>query len=112
MLPSSTSELLRSGVQIPIIFLTGDGTRHQSRCRRVFTKPVDDDALLNAVRQCISGHPASGGSTESKGEVVNMTPYTELAVDTEIHFGEIVGTAESAPGTQRTETVAPADSTV
>src|SRR3974390_1165385 len=53
-------ELIKSGAQIPIIFLTGHGDIPMS-VRAVkagavdfLTKPFDDEALLTAIRQCIT----------------------------------------------------------
>ena len=52
-------ELLRSGAHVPIIFLTGHGDIPMSvRALRggavnFLTKPVDDEDLLTAVRQCL-----------------------------------------------------------
>jgi len=52
-------ELSKSGLQIPIIFLTGHGDIPMSvRALRggaanFLTKPFDDEDLLNAIRQCI-----------------------------------------------------------
>ena len=53
-------ELATSGPQLPIIFLTGQGDIPMSvRALKAgaadfFTKPFDDEDLLNAIRQCIS----------------------------------------------------------
>jgi len=51
-------ELAKSGVQIPIIFLTGHGNipmtvrALKAGAANFLTKPFDDEELLNAVRQC------------------------------------------------------------
>src|SRR5215469_6768917 len=53
-------ELIRSGIQIPIIFLTGHGsipmTVHAVKAGAAdfLTKPFDDEELLSAIRQCIA----------------------------------------------------------
>ena len=53
-------ELAKSGTQVPIIFLTGNGDIPMSvRALKAgaadfFTKPFDDEDLLNAIRQCIT----------------------------------------------------------
>ena len=53
-------ELARSGVQIPIIFLTGHGDipmtvrALKAGAANFLTKPFDDEELLNAIRQCIT----------------------------------------------------------
>jgi DNA-binding NtrC family response regulator len=55
-------ELSKSGVQLPIIFLTGHGDIPMSvRALRggaanFLTKPFDDEDLLNAVRQCLTSY--------------------------------------------------------
>jgi DNA-binding response OmpR family regulator len=51
-------ELAKSGVQVPIIFLTGHGDipmtvrALKAGAANFLTKPFDDEELLNAVRQC------------------------------------------------------------
>ena len=53
-------ELGRSGVQLPIIFLTGHGDIPttvrvvKAGAANFLTKPFDDDELLNTIRQCIT----------------------------------------------------------
>ena len=53
-------ELVRCGTQIPIIFLTGHGDipmtvrALKSGAAEFFTKPTNNQELLNAVRQCIA----------------------------------------------------------
>ena len=55
-------ELSKSGIQLPIIFLTGHGDIPMSvRALRggaanFLTKPFDDEDLLNAVRQCLTSY--------------------------------------------------------
>jgi DNA-binding NtrC family response regulator len=54
------NELIKSGLQVPIIFLTGHGDIQMSvRALKAgaadfLTKPFDDEDLLKAIRQCIS----------------------------------------------------------
>jgi len=56
-------ELLKSGSQVPIIFLTGHGnipmTVHALKAGAVnfLTKPVDGEELLSAIRQCAKSVP-------------------------------------------------------
>ena len=51
-------ELAKSGVQLPIVFLTGHGDipmtvrALKAGAANFLTKPFDDEELLNAVRQC------------------------------------------------------------
>ncbi len=53
-------ELAKSGVQVPIIFLTGHGDipmtvrAVKAGAANFLTKPVDDEELLNTIRQCIT----------------------------------------------------------
>jgi DNA-binding NtrC family response regulator len=53
-------ELTRSGLQVPIIFLTGHGDVPMSvraikaGAADFLTKPFDDEDLLNAIRQCLT----------------------------------------------------------
>ena len=71
-------ELAKSGAQIPIIFLTGQGdipmTVRAVKAGAVdfLTKPFDDEDLLNAVRQCIVG------SRRGAGEIAERKPAHRL----------------------------------
>ena len=53
-------ELVRSGEQLPIIFLTGHGDipttvrAVKAGATDFLTKPVDDEALLQAIRRCLT----------------------------------------------------------
>ncbi|MGO9339174.1 MAG: response regulator transcription factor [Terracidiphilus sp.] len=53
-------EFLRCGIRIPIIFLTGHGDipmtvrALKAGAADFFTKPVDDEALLNAIRESMA----------------------------------------------------------
>jgi DNA-binding NtrC family response regulator len=53
-------ELAKSGVQLPIIFLTGHGDISttvralKGGAINFLTKPVEDEDLLNAIRQCLA----------------------------------------------------------
>ena len=74
-------ELSKSGVQLPIVFLTGHGDIPMSvRALRggaanFLTKPFDDEDLLNAVRQC-------------------LTFYLEDAVRADQNMGNMVGESD------------------
>lgn len=56
-------ELVKSGSQVPIIFLTGHGNipmtvrALQAGAVNFLTKPVDGEELLNAIRQCAKSAP-------------------------------------------------------
>jgi DNA-binding NtrC family response regulator len=57
-------ELIRCGIQIPIIFLTGHGDipmtvqAVKAGAADFLTKPFDDEELLNSIRQCIARYDA------------------------------------------------------
>jgi DNA-binding response OmpR family regulator len=59
-------ELAKSGVQLPIIFLTGHGNipmtvrALKAGAVNFLTKPFRDEDLLNAIRQCTESAPAFG----------------------------------------------------
>jgi len=59
-------ELSKSGVQVPIIFLTGHGDiattvrALKAGARNFLTKPFQDEDLLNAIRQCLSSYLEPG----------------------------------------------------
>lgn len=68
-------ELMKSGPQVPIIFLTGHGDIPMTvRAVRAgaadfLTKPVDNEALLSTVRRCITSYAeeeiaGNGGDNE------------------------------------------------
>ena len=62
-------ELAKSGVQVPIVFLTGHGDipmavrAVKAGAANFLTKPFDDEELLNTVRRCIDTQPVSGSQT-------------------------------------------------
>src|SRR5688572_3441609 len=93
-------ELAKSGVQLPIIFLTGHGdipmTVRALKAGAVnfLTKPFDDQELLNAIDQCLKSH-------------------LHDEVQSEAGFDEIVGTSEVLRRALKdVEVVASTDSTV
>src|SRR5215471_12956701 len=67
-------ELAKSGVQIPIIFLTGHGDipmtvrALKAGAANFLTKPFDDEDLLNAIRQSI----AYGLEDEPPADIANI----------------------------------------
>ena len=114
-------ELAKSGVQIPIIFLTGHGdipmTVRAVKAGAVdfLTKPFDDEDLLNAVRQCIIG------SQQRAGERGEHTPahrlkddaYSEAGTARFACFEGIVGQSSALQQVLRqVEMVAASESTV
>jgi DNA-binding NtrC family response regulator len=93
-------EMAKSGVELPIIFLTGHGdipmTVRALKAGAVnfLTKPFDDQDLLNAIDQC-------------------LTSELQDEVQSEAGFDEIVGTSEVLRRALRdVEVVASTDSTV
>ena len=74
-------ELTRSGLQVPIIFLTGHGDVPMSvRALKAgaadfLTKPFDDDDLLNAIRQCLTSDLEEEiGPGQNMGNMVGESP--------------------------------------
>ena len=69
-------ELVRSGNQIPIIFMTGHGDipmtvrALKAGAMEFFPKPVDDEELLNAITRCISGQHAHQDLREVGTEIL------------------------------------------
>jgi DNA-binding NtrC family response regulator len=135
-------ELIKSGAQIPIIFLTGYGdipmTVHAVRAGAVdfLTKPFDAEDLLNAIRQCLpldlrqeirnqmsqAGHqvgmaaenaPVYGGPRESRDQREHESLYLESVINSEYNFEDIVGkSAALRKVLEQLAIVAPTGSTV
>ena len=89
-------KLAKSDVQMPIIFLTGHGDipmtvrAVKAGALNFLTKPVDDEELLNAIRQCIASRwedesriedrtVANAASTTSTDAVAGGMQPTEAA---------------------------------
>ena len=72
-------ELAKSGVQVPIIFLTGHGDipmtvrALKAGAANFLTKPFDDEELLNAIQRCLSWHRGEEIS-ENLGNMVGESP--------------------------------------
>jgi len=99
-------ELAKSDVQVPVIFLTGHGdipmTVRAVKAGAVnfLTKPVDDEELLNAVRQCITSYEEE-------------RLYLESEIRSEHNFEDIVGKSNALRKVlEQVAIVAPTDSTV
>jgi DNA-binding NtrC family response regulator len=93
-------ELIKSGAQIPIIFLTGHGdipmtvSAVKAGAVDFLTKPFDDEDLLAAIRQCI-------------------TSDVKEEIRSEVSFEAIVGNSGALMHVlELVKTVAPTDSTV
>ena len=112
-------ELIKSGAQIPIIFLTGHGdipmTVRAVKAGAVdfLTKPFDDEDLLTAIRQCITSGlkeeicgemsqvsnqvamaedaPPDPGLRESRDQLEDQRLYLESEINAEYNFEDIVG---------------------
>jgi DNA-binding NtrC family response regulator len=135
-------ELIRSGNQIPIIFLTGHGdipmTVNAVKAGAVdfLTKPFDDENLLKSIRQCISfdlkeetrrelsqvgdqvATAAENASAyqrlrESRDLLEDERLYLESEISAECNFEDIVGkSAALRKVLDQVAIVAPTDSTV
>jgi len=99
-------ELAKSDVQVPIIFLTGHGDipmtvrAVKAGAANFLTKPVDDEGLLNAIRQCIPS---------------DQKPPLNLGSDIRSEYSreDIVGESNALQKVlQHVAIVAPTDSTV
>jgi len=111
-------ELIRSGIQIPIIFLTGHGsipmTVHAVKAGAAdfLTKPFDDEELLSAIRQCIRRYDSPHRRRSQLKELRQEKLYGEETLSGEKGF-EIIGTSTTLKHVlQLVETVAQTDSTV
>jgi DNA-binding NtrC family response regulator len=68
--------LAKSPPQVPIVFLTGHGDipmtvrAVQAGAADFLTKPVDDEALLSAIRHCVDSH--LGDEIRSDQNAANM----------------------------------------
>jgi DNA-binding NtrC family response regulator len=93
-------ELIKSGHQVPIIFLSGHGDipmtvrAVKAGAANFLTKPFDDEDLLNAVRQC-------------------LTSYLEDEVRSDQNLGNMVGESQKFESVlEAIQIVAPTDATV
>ena len=126
-------ELAKSGVQVPIIFLTGHGdipmTVRAVKAGAVnfLTKPFDDQDLLNAIRQCLDS--CMDGEIGPDQNLENALPYKEISdledklaqeklyleeeIRSEMNFANIIGNSPAIKHVlELVETVASSDSTV
>jgi len=92
-------ELVKSGTQIPIIFLTGHGdipmTVRAVKAGAVdfLTKPFDDDDLLNAIRHCLPFdlEEETRGEMSQVEELEDQRLYLQSEINSEYNFEDIVG---------------------
>jgi len=74
-------ELAKSGLQVPIIFLSGHGDipmtvrALKAGATNFLTKPFDDEELLNAIQQCLNWHRGEEiRCAENFGNMVGESP--------------------------------------
>ncbi len=106
-------ELVKSGPQLPIVFLTAHGDipttvrAVRAGAADFLTKPVDDEALLNSVRRCISS------CSEGAAWLASEAPALVNSGRIQGSFEEIVGRSEALRRVlDQVKTVAPTDCTV
>jgi DNA-binding NtrC family response regulator len=84
-------ELIKSGAQIPIIFLTGHGnipmTVRAVKAGAVgfLTKPFDDEALLAAIRQTLT----LDGKEETRGEMSPVGNPEAMTAENALAYGRL-----------------------
>ncbi len=114
-------ELVRSGANLPIIFLTGYGDipmtvrAIQAGAAGFLTKPFEKEELLRAIRRCFGGYHKFNRQPRDQfnDKLTQEKLYLEDETRSEMNFGEIIGNSASLRGLlKRVETVAPTDSTV
>jgi len=114
-------ELVRSGANLPIIFLTGYGDipmtvrAIQAGAAGFLTKPFEKEELLSAIRRCFGRYHKFDRQPRDQfnGKLTQEKLYLEDETRSEMNFGEIIGNSASLRGLlKRVETVAPTDSTV
>ena len=114
-------ELVRSGANLPIIFLTGYGDipmtvrAIQAGAAGFLTKPFEKEELLSAIRRCFGRYHKFNRQPRDQfnGKLTQEKLYLEDETRSEMNFGEIIGNSASLRGLlKQVETVAPTDSTV
>jgi DNA-binding NtrC family response regulator len=114
-------ELVRSGVHIPIIFLTGRGDipmsvrAIQAGAADFLTKPFEWEHLLGVIRRCIGGYHTY--NRQPQNQLNDKLIQEKLCVQDEarsaVSFAGIIGNSVSLRRVlKQVETVAPTDSTV
>jgi len=110
-------ELIRGGIQIPIIFLTGHGDipmtvrALKSGAVEFFTKPTNNQELLKAIRQYVALPRAASGFSKVTSEPDEKL-YPEQQPRGHMGFEQIIGTSGAIKHVlEMVETVAQSDST-
>ena len=114
-------EIVRSGVNLPIIFLSGYGDipmtvrAIQAGAADFLTKPFEKEELLRAIRRCFGRYHKFNREPRDQfnGKLTQEKLDLEDETRSEMNFGEIIGNSASLRRLlKRVETVAPTDSTV
>src|SRR6266446_9204360 len=114
-------ELVRSGANLPIIFLTGYGDipmtvrAIQAGAADFLTKPFDKEELLRAIRRCFGRYHKFNRQPRDQfnDKLTQEKLYLEDETRSKMNFGEIIGNSASLRGLlKQVGTVAPTDSTV
>jgi DNA-binding NtrC family response regulator len=114
-------ELVRSGANLPIIFLTGYGDipmtvrAIQAGAAGFLTKPFEKEELLSAIRRCFGRYHKFNRQPRDQfnDKLTQGKLYLEDETRSEMKFGEIIGNSASLRGLlKQVETVSPTDSTV
>src|SRR6266446_2814494 len=114
-------ELVRSGANLPIIFLTGNGDipmtvrAIQAGAADFLTKPFEKEELLSAIRRCFGRYHKFNRQPRDQfnDKLTQEKLYLEDETRSEMNFGEIIGNSASLRGLlKQVGTVAPTDSTV
>jgi formate hydrogenlyase transcriptional activator len=92
-------ELIKSGAQIPVIFLTGHGdipmsvSAVKAGAVDFLTKPFDDEALLAAIQQTLTFDlkEETRGEMSQVEQLEDQRLYLESEINSEYNFEDIVG---------------------
>jgi DNA-binding NtrC family response regulator len=114
-------EIVRSGVNLPIIFLSGYGDipmtvrAIQAGAADFLTKPFEKEELLSAIRRCFGRYHKFNRQPRDQfnDKLTQEKLYLEDETRSEMNLGEIIGNSASLRGLlKQVESVAPTDSTV
>lgn len=112
-------ELVRCGIQMPIIFLTGHGDipmtvrALKSGAVEFFTKPANNQELLNAVRQYVAMPQPTTVFSRVIGESTGEELHPSQKGQRRLGFEQIIGKSPAIKHVlEMVETVAQSDSTV